>query len=96
MNETVRSRKETNKAAKALMSDIHDLTQGGCLLTDHLPIVAISNLVVKHGFNADALGGIYCGHEGRSNNPIGEGKWLTITWARAGDRNRFETIAYVS
>jgi hypothetical protein len=96
MNATKRDRKEINKAARKLGGALHDLTQGGCLLTDHLPIVAISNLVEEHGFSADKLEGIYCGHKGRVNEDIGEGKFITITWDRAGDRQRFETITYIS
>jgi len=90
---TMRARNEINKSARKVNVE---LARMGRTFYDHLPIVAVSNLVEEHGFTADALEGIYCGHEGRVHQPIGHGKYIQINWCRIGDNNRFELNCYVS
>jgi hypothetical protein len=88
-----RDRKEINRTARRLNVELAKL---GRSYYDHLPIVRISNLVEEWGFSAEDLEGIYCGHEGRTHQSIGDGKFIVITWARVGDRGRFEIVSYVS
>lgn len=90
---TKRDRKEINRCTRRLNVELAKI---GKEHYDHLPIVRISNLVEEWGFSADELEGIYCGHEGRVHQSIGDGKFIVITWARVGDRNRFEIVSYVS
>jgi hypothetical protein len=88
-----RDRKEINRCTRRLNVELAKLCRS---YYDHLPIVRISNLVEEWGFSADELEGIYCGHEGRVHQCIGDGKYIVVIWARVGDNNRFEINSYVS
>jgi hypothetical protein len=89
----MRDRKEIRKATRNLNVE---LAKMGREYYDRLPIGRVYEAVERHGFDASALDGIWCGHEGRVNQSIGDGKFIQVNWCRVGDRDRFELNAYVS
>lgn len=64
-------------------------------LTYHpsIPLTDIDTILTSNGFNA-LEEAIYCGREGNSNEPVGYGVYLSLSWYKMPS-GRFEVIAYV-
>lgn len=60
---------------------------------DSIPVKEIQAILETYELKMED--GIYCGREGESNEPIGNGCWLRMTWYKL-QSNRFEIVAYVS
>jgi hypothetical protein len=59
-----------------------------------IPIEDIDSILTAAGFNGMEPA-IFCGREGRSNEPVGEKTWLSMTWYKMPSGN-YEIVAYVS
>ena len=71
-----------------------ELYQVGLTYYDSLPMAPVDSILTSHGF-ASLEHGLYCGNEGRINEPVGDNTYLTMTWYRMSS-GRFEIVAYVN
>ena len=55
----------------------------------------LAEILKANGFDATELNGFYCGHEGRTNQPVGHNKNVFITWYRM-QSGSYEMIGYIS
>jgi hypothetical protein len=79
--------KNTNQVNQAL-------TELGKVYHSTLPIDQIDAILTAGGLR-NLEEGIYCGHEGRVHEQVGDRNWFVMTWFRMPS-GRFEVVAYVS
>ncbi len=85
----------TRKAMKQANKALYELGQ---TYHDGLPISTIDAILTSNGFNVMEAG-IYCGRDGRVNEPVSEGVsrvWLAMTWHKMEVTGRYEVVAYLS
>lgn len=61
---------------------------------DLLPIAQIDLILTDNGFQPTEPA-IYCGADSKFHEPVGDGKYLTITWHKM-ESGRYEVTAYVN
>jgi hypothetical protein len=83
--------KQLRKASAAVNKGLYQL---GLKYWNYIPVYEIDSLLVDSGFAA-LESGIYTGHDGRSNEEVGFGKYLSMSWHRMESR-RLEIVAYIS
>jgi len=92
-NNMTRDKTEIRKAARKVNVE---LAKMGRVYYDKLPVGRIIALLEENDFDTENLEGIWCGHEGRVHESIGDGKFILVAWCRVGDNGRFELTSYVS
>lgn len=65
-------------------------------LFDSIPLKDMMEILDRHGFDSEAMEGIYTGREGRSHDKVGPNTWLTMTWYKMEVTGRWEIVAYLS
>lgn len=60
-----------------------------------VPITQIDAILTANGFS-ETEPAIYCGRDGRSHEPVGEGVFLSLSWHKMEVSGRYEIVAYVS
>jgi hypothetical protein len=84
---TATGRTRKNRANAAL----HAL---GLTYHQSIPLVDIDNILAANGF-LETEEAIYCGRDGRSQQPVAETVWLILTWHKM-DSGTYEILAYLS
>jgi hypothetical protein len=80
-------RKRSRKVNEALY-------QIGLKFWDYIPKYEIDSALVDNGFDATEPA-IYCGRDGSIHEPVGHGKFLSLTWHKM-DSGRYEIVAYLN
>ena len=62
---------------------------------DYLPVFQIDTALIESGFEPLDATVSFLGCEGRTHEPVGEDKWISISWHRM-DSGRWEVVAYVN
>ena len=83
--------KELKKATKRVNDQLYNL---GLQYWNYLPIFEIDSILVEFGFDATEPA-IYCGREGNTHEPVGDGKFLSMTWHKM-ESGRYEIVAYLN
>lgn len=81
-----------NKDRKKAGNKLSDLTANRYF--ESIPVDEINAILVSHGFTA-LESGFYCGREGRLNEGVGRGVFLTMTWYKM-ESGRYEIVAYLA
>jgi hypothetical protein len=81
-----RNRRQANDDLAALCRKYHA----------NLPIQEIKAILVKHGFNGEAMDGIYTGRDGKMHEQCGPRTWVAMTWHKLERSGLWEIVAYVS
>lgn len=89
--ETRRQQKEIMKACGTVNVYLHGL---GLKYHDRIPIGQIDRILEVYGFNQMPMTSYYGSKEGRINEPVGHGKYITLTYYRM-ESGRIEIVAYI-
>jgi len=84
--------RERNSDRKKAGNKVSDLTHNRYF--ESIPVPEIDAILVAHGFSA-LEPAIYCGREGRINEGVGRGVFLTMTWYKM-ESGRYEIVAYLA
>lgn len=58
-------------------------------------IDGVKDCLELSGFDTKELDGIYCGHDGRVNVPVGDNRHLSFVWHRMDVTRTYEIVAYI-
>ncbi len=61
-----------------------------------MPIQEMRDILVKHGFNGEAMDGIYTGEDGKMHEQCGPNTWISMTWHKMPRTGTWEIVAYLS
>jgi hypothetical protein len=85
-NDEKRQRTQVNK-------ELFEVCKGP---SDGIPVQAIRDILVNHGFNGEAMDGIYTGRDGKMHEQCGPRTWIVVNWHKLENTGRYEIVAYVS
>jgi hypothetical protein len=85
-NDEKRRRTQVNKELFEVCKQPHD----------GIPASAIRDILVKNGFNGEAMDGIYTGRDGKMHEQCGPRTWIVLNWHKLENTGRYEIVAYVS
>jgi hypothetical protein len=85
-NEEKRNRSQANKELFEVCKQPHD----------GIPVSAIRDILVKNGFNGEAMDGIYTGREGKMHEQCGPRTWIVLSWHKLENTGRYEIVSYLS
>lgn len=63
---------------------------------DGIPVGAIRDILTMHGFNGEAMDGIYTGYDGKIHEQVGPKTWISMTWHKLENTGKYEIVAYLS
>ena len=84
----------TASQERAARSKVMDALAALPIYHQSLPLADIDAILTANGFKP-LEEGIYCGHQGRINDQVGEFSYLVMSWYRMPS-GRFEINAYIS
>jgi len=61
-----------------------------------IPVKAISEILIRNGFDVTELEGIYTGRDGRTHDKVGDNTYLSLSWHKMDASGNYEINAYVS
>jgi len=61
-----------------------------------IPAKEIGEILTKHGFDEEAMFGIYTGRQGKIHEQVGPKTWISMTWYKMEESGKYEIVAYLS
>lgn len=61
-----------------------------------IPLPEMRDILQKHGFNPEAMDGIYTGEDGKMHEQCGPRTWVSMTWHKLPRTGAWEIVAYLS
>jgi hypothetical protein len=63
---------------------------------EFIPVKAIREILIRNGFDATELEGIYTGRDGHTHDKVGDKTYLSLSWHKMDVSGNYEINVYVS